>query len=100
MSISEDAEAQDVLLCINTGQVSAPTQNRMKMEGDQFYPALVPSRCTLPCQGTKPTRSRGAQEIAEHGSIIDLELGKRYFPTFTPPSKLEHDIKSSEDLSA
>ncbi len=32
----EDAEAQDVLLCINTGKFRTDT-NRMRMEGDQFY---------------------------------------------------------------
>ncbi|MEM6331705.1 MAG: PHP domain-containing protein, partial [Planctomycetota bacterium] len=32
----EDAEAQDVLLCINTGRFRTDTA-RMKMEGDQFY---------------------------------------------------------------
>ena len=32
----EDAEAQDVLLCINTGKFRTDT-NRMQMEGNQFY---------------------------------------------------------------
>ena len=32
----EDAEAQDVLLCINTGKFRTDA-NRMKMEGDQFF---------------------------------------------------------------
>ena len=32
----EDAVAQDVLLCINTGKFRTDT-NRMRMEGDQFY---------------------------------------------------------------
>ena len=32
----EDADAQDVLLCINTGKFRTDT-NRMRMEGDQFY---------------------------------------------------------------
>ena len=32
----EDAEAQDVLLCINTGKFRTDTK-RMRMEGDQFY---------------------------------------------------------------
>ena len=32
----EDAEAQDVLLCINTGKFRTDT-NRMRMEGNQFY---------------------------------------------------------------
>ena len=32
----EDSEAQDVLLCINTGKFRTDTK-RMKMEGDQFF---------------------------------------------------------------
>ncbi len=32
----EDAEAQDVLLCINTGKFRTD-KNRMRMEGDQFF---------------------------------------------------------------
>ena len=32
----EDAEAQDVLLCINTGKFRTDT-NRMRMEGNQFF---------------------------------------------------------------
>ena len=32
----DDAEAQDVMLCINTGKFRTDTR-RMKMEGDQFY---------------------------------------------------------------
>ena len=32
----EDAEAQDVLLCINTGKFRTDT-NRMKMENDSFF---------------------------------------------------------------
>ena len=32
----EDAESQDVLLCINTGKFRTDT-NRMRMDGDQYY---------------------------------------------------------------
>src|SRR3990172_7152617 len=34
--LREDAEAQDVLLCINTGRFRTD-KDRMRMEGDQFY---------------------------------------------------------------
>ena len=54
----EDAEAQDVLLCINTGKFRTDT-NRMRMEGDQFFlrspeemyaafPGLRRGRCAQP----------------------------------------------------
>ncbi len=77
----EDAEAQDVLLCINTGKFRTDT-NRMKMEGDQFFLRSGEQMyAALPDQEEALRRS---QEIAD--SIhIDLELGQRHFPTFHPP---------------
>lgn len=88
----EDAEAQDVLLCINTGRFRTDT-NRMKMEGDQFYLRSPEDMyAAMPDVADAVARS---QEIAD--SIdLDLELGKRHFPTFTAPGKSEPDIKSSE----
>ena len=88
----EDAEAQDVLLCINTGRFRTDT-NRMKMEGDQFYLRSPEDMyAAMPDVADAVARS---QEIAD--SIdLDLELGKRHFPTFTAPGKTEPDIKASE----
>ncbi len=84
----EDAEAQDVLLCINTGKFRTDT-NRMKMDGDQFF-LRSPEQmyAALPDQEEALRRS---QEIADSVDI-DLELGKRHFPSFQPPAE-----KSSED---
>ena len=85
----EDAEAQDVLLCINTGRYRTDT-NRMKMEGDQFFLRSPEEMyAALPDQQEALARS---QEIADSVEI-DLELGKRYFPTYTPP-----DNKSSAEF--
>lgn len=84
----EDAEAQDVLLCINTGRFRTDA-NRMKMEGDQFF-LRSPEQMYEALPGQEEALKR-SQEIADMVDI-DLELGKRYFPTFTPPEK-----KSSED---
>lgn len=84
----EDAEAQDVLLCINTGKYRTD-QNRMKMEGDQFF-LRSPEQMYAALPGHEDALAR-SQEIANMVDI-DLELGKRYFPTFQPPEK-----KSSED---
>jgi len=79
----EDAEAQDVMVCINTGKFRTD-QTRMKMENDQFY---LRSQAEMyekfPGMETEVARS---QEIADSVDI-DLELGKRYFPTFTPPDE-------------
>ncbi len=84
----EDAVAQDVLLCINTGKFRTDA-NRMRMEGDQFYLRSADEMfAALPDQEEALRRS---QEIAD--SIdIDLELGKRHFPSFTTPAE-----KSSGD---
>ena len=77
----EDAEAQDVLLCINTGKFRTDT-NRMRMEGDQFFLRSGEQMyAALPDQQEALRRS---QEIAD-SVHIDLELGQRHFPTFHPP---------------
>ncbi len=81
----EDAEAQDVLLCINTGKFRTDT-NRMKMDGDQYYlrsPADMYAH--FPNHAEAVARS---QEIA-NSVQIDLELGKRHFPVYSPPEQKE-----------
>jgi DNA polymerase III subunit alpha len=80
----EDAEIQDVLLCINTGKYRTDS-NRMKMEGNEFY--LRNAQEMYACfAGMEEIVSR-TQEIAD-GVDIDLELGKRHFPTYPlPPEK-------------
>ncbi len=77
----EDAEAQDVLLCINTGKFRTDT-NRMKMEGDQFF-LRSPEEMAAAFPGHDEALRR-SQEIADTVDI-DLDLGKRHFPTFHPP---------------
>ena len=74
----EDAEAQDVLLCINTGKFRTDA-NRMKMEGDQFF-LRSPEQMYAAMPGQEEALRR-SQEIADSVDI-DLELGKRHFPTF------------------
>jgi DNA polymerase-3 subunit alpha len=81
----EDAEAQDVLLCINTGKFRTDT-NRMKMEGDQFY--LRPAEEMYAAFGGMEEAVTRSQQIADSVEI-DLDLGKRHFPTFTPPQQKE-----------
>jgi DNA polymerase-3 subunit alpha len=79
----EDAEAQDVLLCINTGKFRTDT-NRMRMDGDQFFLrsgeemyAAMPDQIEALAQ---------SQKIADSVDI-QLDLGKRHFPTYTLPSE-------------
>jgi DNA polymerase-3 subunit alpha len=78
----EDAVAQDVLLCINTGKFRTDT-NRMRMEGDQFY-LRGPQEMYAAFPGLEDAVAR-SQQIADTVDL-QLELGKRHFPTFTPPA--------------
>ncbi|MFO0901896.1 MAG: DNA polymerase III subunit alpha [Pirellulales bacterium] len=83
----EDAEAQDVLLCVNTGKFRTDT-SRMRMDGNQYY--LRNSEQMYSCfPGLEDAVAR-SQQIADSVSI-DLELGKRYFPTFKIPEERTAD---------
>src|SRR3954452_4278585 len=84
----DDAVAQDVLLCINTGKFRTDT-NRMRMENDSFY-LRSPEEMYAHFPGLDDAVGR-SQEIANSVSI-DLELGKRHFPMFQlPPEKTTED---------
>lgn len=80
----EDAEAQDVMLCINTGRFRTDS-NRMKMDGNQYF-IRTPDEMyeAFPDHADAVARS---QEIADQVDI-ELELGKRHFPTFAIPDDL------------
>lgn len=74
----DDADAQDVLLCINTGRFRTDT-NRMRMDGNQYY--LRSQDEMYGCfPGLEDAVAR-SQEIADSVDI-ELELGKRHFPTY------------------
>jgi DNA polymerase-3 subunit alpha len=79
----EDAVAQDVLLCINTGKFRTDT-NRMRMEGDQFF-LRSPEEMYAAFAGLEDAVAR-SQQIAD-GIDLQLELGKRHFPAFAPPAE-------------
>ncbi|MCO8122184.1 DNA polymerase III subunit alpha [Stieleria sp. TO1_6] len=79
----EDAEAQDIMLCINTGRFRTDT-SRMKMENDQFF-LRSPDQMYEKFPGMEDAVAR-SQEIADTVDI-DLELGKYYFPKFECPEQ-------------
>ena len=81
----EDAEAQDIMLCINTGRFRTDTA-RMKMENDQFY-LRSPEQMYEKFPGLDHAVAR-SQEIA-NSVDIDLQLGKYYFPNFECPDDKE-----------
>jgi DNA polymerase-3 subunit alpha len=79
----EDAEAQDVLLCINTGKFRTDKE-RMRMEGDQFY-------LRSPDEMYAVFGDEYAEALAQSQRIADtvdiqLELGQRHFPTYQLPA--------------
>ena len=77
----EDSNAQDVLLCINTGKFRTDT-NRLRMETNQFY--LRSGEEMLASFPGFEEALKQSQLIADSVNI-ELELGKRHFPNFTPP---------------
>ena len=79
----EDSEAQDVMLCINTGKFRTdPT--RMRMDGNQYY-LRSPEEMYAKFQGLEDAVAR-SQEIADTVDI-DLELGRRHFPVYDVPAE-------------
>ena len=85
--LHEDADAQDLVLCINTGKFRTDP-NRMRMDSDQFY--LKSGREMLEAIPQDPDAVRRSVEIAARCEL-NLELGKRFFPIFTPPDGLTSD---------
>ena len=79
----EDAEAQDIMLCINTGRFRTDT-SRMKMENDQFF-LRSPEQMYEKFTGLEHACAR-SQEIADSVDI-DIELGKYFFPGFECPDE-------------
>jgi DNA polymerase-3 subunit alpha len=79
----EDSEAQDILLCINTGRFRTDT-SRMKMDGNQYF-LRTPEQMYDKFPGLEHAVAR-SQEIADSVDI-DLQLGKHYFPNFECPNE-------------
>jgi DNA polymerase III subunit alpha len=77
-----DADAHDVLLCVNTLALRSD-QKRMRMEGDQFF-VRTPEQMYAAFPD-HPDAVAVTQQIADRVDI-DLDLSKRHFPVFTPPA--------------
>ncbi|MFM7244585.1 MAG: DNA polymerase III subunit alpha, partial [Planctomycetaceae bacterium] len=91
----EDAEAQDILLCVNTGRFRNDA-SRMRMDSSEFYlksPQEMHEAFQGFDRGLVTAAVKRSQEIADAVSI-DLELGKRHFPGFEVPGGLT----ASEEL--
>jgi DNA polymerase-3 subunit alpha len=91
----EDAEAQDILLCVNTGRFRNDT-SRMRMDSSEFY---LKSPAEMHAAFAGHDRALVADAVARSQAIadsvaIDLDLGKRHFPGFDVPGGLT----ASEEL--
>jgi DNA polymerase-3 subunit alpha len=84
--LKEDAEAHDILLCINTGR-TVDDPNRMRFENDQFY-VRSPEEMYEAFPGHEEALATSVR-IAElvEDNYKSLNLGKRQFPSFKPPGE-------------
>jgi DNA polymerase III subunit alpha len=89
----DDAEAQDIMLCINTGRFRTD-RDRMRMDGSQYF-LRSPQEMYEKFRGLEEAVSR-SQEIADSVDI-ELELGKRHFPVFEMVSDENEKPKSADD---
>lgn len=84
----EDAEAQDVLLCIQT-QRFVDEENRMKMEAEEFYCKSYEEMCQALPQDEEAIHN--TLEVAEKCNVT-IEFGKRRLPKFTSPDGSENKV--------
>ncbi|MBR0157201.1 MAG: DNA polymerase III subunit alpha [Clostridia bacterium] len=83
----DDAEAQDVLLCVQTGRF-VDEENRMRMQTEEFY---------LKSEDEMLKRMYGYEDAvantAEVAAKCDLhiEFGKRHLPGFTAPDGMDNE---------
>lgn len=83
----EDAEAQDVLLCVQTGRF-VDEENRMRMQTEEFF---------VKSEAEMLERMHGYEQAvhntAEVAAKCDLkiEFGKRHLPGFTAPDGLTNE---------
>ena len=83
----DDAEAQDALLCIQTGHFVDET-NRMRMEAEEFY--LKSEEEMLRRFGGYEDAIANTAEVAAKCDL-EIELGGRHLPEFTPPDGMGHE---------
>ncbi len=84
----DDADAQDVLLCIQT-QRFVDESDRMRMETDQFYLKSYDEMAeALP---NDPEALDRTNEIAEKCDV-EIQFGVRRLPHFTAPDGTDNDV--------
>ncbi len=79
----DDAEAQDILLCVNTGKFRTDA-NRMRMEGNQFH---LRTPAEMYAAFPSYTEALKQSQLIADSVNVELELGKRHFPSFDIPNQ-------------
>ena len=82
----EDAEAQDVLLCIQT-QRFVDEEDRMRMGAEEFY--CKSAEELLEFLPGEEQSLRNTMEIVDKCNV-EIEFGKRRLPKFTAPNDLDN----------
>lgn len=83
----QDAEAQDALLCVQTGKFIDDT-NRMRMAAEEFY--LKTEQEMLERMYGYEDAVRNTEEITEKCDLT-IEFGKRHLPAFTAPDGMDNE---------
>lgn len=83
----EDAEAQDALMCIQTGRF-VDEENRMRMSGSSFY--LKTTQEMIELFSDSPEAIENSVEIAEKCEL-ELEFGQLHLPNYTVPDTHTHE---------
>ncbi len=82
----EDAETQDILLCIQTGK-TIDDPNRMRMDGGQFY--LKTEEEMRAVFAAHPESITNTLEIAEKCNV-ELDFKSQFYPKFNAPDGMNN----------
>ncbi len=82
----EDAETQDILLCIQTGK-TIDDPDRMRMDGNQFY--LKTGEEMMEIFKAHPESVTNTLEIAEKCNVT-LDFKSQFYPKFTAPDGMDN----------
>ena len=77
----EDAEMQDIMLCIQTGK-TIDDPNRMRMDGNQFYLKTADEMKSV--FASHPESIANTLEVAEKCNV-ELDFKSQFYPKFTAP---------------
>ncbi|GHT18203.1 hypothetical protein FACS1894189_5760 [Planctomycetales bacterium] len=81
---AKDYKAREILLCINLGKTLAD-KDRMEFDSNEFF--MRSEREMIAAMPGQDDAIYRTLEIVDRCNV-DLDLGKRYFPSFTPPDNL------------